>query len=308
MSFPAILTARRRRSQILAGGIFSLITLCLRGAQAGDSIPRPNFSDLTYAQESPAQKLDLYLPKPSGSPAPLVIWIHGGGLMVGDKSSMPRRDFGPPPKSVGRDGPFQPQVPDVAALTAKGYAVASLNYRLGSNMGAAAIPALRDGKAAVRFLKANAEKYQLDPGKIALWGNSAGGYMAAMLGVTGDQPTVFDDATLGDPQASSAVQAVIVWFGAEDRLPGAKLSIAHYLPTAKKLPPFLIVNGDADLIISPLQAKRLHEALSKAGAKSALTILPGAGHEDPTYMATQMLPAFEFLDKTIGHGDQAQHP
>ena len=289
-----------RSPQILACAWFALVTLCLHGAQAGDPVPRPDFSDLAYAQGSPAQKLDLYLPKPSGSPAPLVIWIHGGGFMVGDKRAMPRRDFGPPPKPAGRNGPFQIQVPDVTALTAKGYAVASLNYRLGSTMSAAATPALRDGKAAVRFLRANAGKYQLDPGKFALWGNSAGGYMAAMLGATGDQPTVFDDASLGDPQISSAVQAVIVWFGAEDRLPGAELSVAHYLPAAKKLPPFLIANGDADLIISPLQARRLHEALTQAGARSALTILPGAGHEDPTYMATQMLPAFEFLDKIFG--------
>lgn len=219
---------------------------------------------------------------------------------MGDKRSMPRRYFGPPPKAFGRNGPYQVQVPDAAALVAKGYAVVSLNYRLGSSMYEAAVPALQDVKAAVRFLRANAARYHLDPEKFAVWGNSAGGYMAAMLGATGDQQTIFDDPSLGNADASSAVQAVIVWFGAEDRLPGPDLSIAQHLPRAKRLPPFMIANGDADPIISVAQATRLHEALIKAGATSSLTILLGAHHEDPAYTATQMLPAFAFLDKTFG--------
>ncbi len=181
--------------------------------------PQPAFADLAYANQSPVEKLDLYLPPPSAVPAPLVIWIHGGGFMVGDKRSMPRQNFGPAPKPTSMMGPYQIQVPDVAALTAKGYAVVSLNYRLAESMFAAAYPALRDGKAAVRFLRAHAVKYHLDSSKFAVWGDSAGGYMAAMLGVTGDQATAFDDPSLGNAGVSSAVQAVVVWYGAEDRLP-----------------------------------------------------------------------------------------
>ena len=258
------------------------------------------FTDLSYAHESPLQKLDLYLPAPERGPAPLVIWIHGGALRFGDKSSMPRRYFGPPPQPRGRSGPYQAQVPDVAALTARGYAVASLNYRLGSWMVTAATPAIRDGKAAVRFLRANAAKYGLDPERFAVWGNSAGGYMGAMMGATGDQATRFDDPALGHAGVSSAVQAVVVWFGAEDRLLLPNLDINYHLPTAKTLPPFLIVNGDADPVISPRQARRLHAGLIEAGATSSLTILPGAGHEDPVFMATQMAPTFAFLDRTFG--------
>jgi acetyl esterase/lipase len=257
-------------------------------------------ADLSYAHESPLQKLDLYLPEPQGGLAPLVIWIHGGGLRVGDKKSMPRRNFGPPPKPRGRSGPYQIQVPDVAALTAKGYAVASLNYRLGFSMVTAATPAIRDGKAAVRFLRANAAKYGLDPERFAVWGNSAGGYVGAMMGATGDQATIFDDPALGHAGVSSAVQAVVVWYGAEDRLLLPRLDINNYLPTAKTLPPFLIANGDADLVISPRQARRLHEGLIEAGATSFLTILPGAGHEDPAFMTTQMAPTFAFLDRALG--------
>lgn len=258
----------------------------------------PGVKDLAYAEKSPAEKLDLYLPPKKSGPAPLVIWIHGGGFTVGDKDSMPRRNFGPPPPPKGPYGISQIQIPNVSALVAKGYAVVSLNYRLGTTFMNGLLPATQDGKAAVRFLRANAGKYNLDPNRFAVWGNSAGGYMAAIIGVTGDQHTVFDDPTLGNAGVSSAVQACVVWFGAEDRLP-PELSIATYLPTAKKLPAFRIVNGDADKIISASQARRLYDALKKARAEATLTILPGAGHEDPAYMATQMTPTFKFLDSTL---------
>ncbi|HYY28126.1 MAG TPA: hypothetical protein VE860_09295, partial [Chthoniobacterales bacterium] len=82
---------------------------------------------------SPAEKLDLYLPAKGDRPAPLVIWIHGGAFRLGDKRSMPRRNFGPPPTPTGPDGPYQIQVPNVEALVARGYAVVSLNYRLATS-------------------------------------------------------------------------------------------------------------------------------------------------------------------------------
>ena len=260
---------------------------------------KPSITDLAYAEKSPAEKLDLYLPAKGNAPAPLVIWIHGGGFMVGDKHSMPRREFGAAPKPVGLFGPYQIQVPNVATLLGKGYAVVSLNYRLGPSFMEGLLPATQDGKAAVRFLRSNADKYNLDANRFAVWGNSAGGYMAAIIGVTGDQPTIFDDPSLGNESVSSAVQACVVWYGAVDRLP-QKLTIATYLPSAKVLPAFKIANGDADPIISVNQAQQLQDALQKAGAKTTLTILPGAGHEDPAYMATQMAPTFAFLDSALG--------
>ncbi|HEX3359321.1 MAG TPA: alpha/beta hydrolase [Tepidisphaeraceae bacterium] len=260
---------------------------------------KPSIVDLAYAEKSSAEKLDLYLPAKGDAAAPLVIWIHGGGFTVGDKHSMPRRDFGPPPKPRGPYGISQVQVPNVAGLVAKGYAVVSLNYRLATSFMNGVLPATQDGKAAVRFLRANAGKYNIDPNRFAVWGNSAGGYMAAIIGVTGDQPTIFDDPALGNAEVSSAVQACVVWFGAVERLP-PKLSIATYLPSAKTLPVFRIVNGDADTLIPVEQAKRLNDALVKAGAKSTLTVLAGAGHEGPAFMVTQMAPTFEFLDGTVG--------
>jgi acetyl esterase/lipase len=279
-------------------------SLAVISADAKAAILRPTFADLPYSDKSPFQKLDLYLPRNSGSPFPVVIWMHGGGFMVGDKRSMPRRNFGPPPKLLGPMGPYQIQVPDVAALTAKGYAVVSLNYRLickpGDHIYKAAIAGFQDGKAAVRFLRANAGKYNLDPGKFAVWGNSAGGYMAAMLGVTGDQPTMFDDPNSPNATVSSAVQAVVVWYGAVDsELLSPDIRMVHYIPTAKVFPSFLIANGEADPNVKAETARSLHEALVKAGAHSTLTLIPGAGHEDPAFMATQMVPTFEFLAKAL---------
>ncbi len=73
-------------------------------------------------------------------------------------------------------------------------------------------------KAAVRFLRANAAKYGLDPIRFAVWGRSAGGNLAALIGTTGDQATIFDDPSLGNAGTSSAVQAVIDWYGPSDFL------------------------------------------------------------------------------------------
>lgn len=265
----------------------------------------PTFANIPYASQSPSEALDLYLPAAKSDPAPLVIWIHGGAFLVGDKRSMPWRNFGPAPTQTGPTGHFQIQVPDVAALTSKGYAVVSLNYRLLAKPDLKfiqfALPAVRDGKAAVRFLRANAGKYHLDPNQFAVWGNSAGGFIAAMLGVTGDQPSVFDDPALGNAGASSAVQAVVIWYGAiEEWYFAPEIRISHYIPTAKVIPPFLIANGDADANVPWPTAKRLNDELLDAGGKYTLTILPGAAHEHPAFMATQMLPTFLFLNDAFG--------
>jgi acetyl esterase/lipase len=260
----------------------------------GRPLLRPAFADVAYAGASRFQKLDIYLPGDRSKPAPVVIWIHGGGLMMGDKRSLPRADFGPAPRLRDAYGPYQVQVPEIGALLARGYAVVSLNYRLGFALITSVKPAVADTKAAIRFLRDHAADYGLDPGRFAAWGNSMGGYLAAMAGVTGDQATEFDDASPGSAVTSSAVQAVVVWYGAEDRLPET-LSIGYYAARAHRLPAFRIVNGDADPVIIPARAVRLNETLLQAGARTSLTILPGAGHEDPQFMATQTAPTLAFL-------------
>lgn len=121
------------------------------------------FSDIAYASQSEAQKLDILLPEGEG-PFPLVLLVHGGGFKFGDK----QMDI----------------VKKMFALTDAGYAVATVNYRLS---GEAVFPAaVADVKAAVRFLRANATAYDIDTERFGIWGESAGAYLAVMTAVTDD--------------------------------------------------------------------------------------------------------------------------
>ncbi|MDT3438741.1 MULTISPECIES: alpha/beta hydrolase [unclassified Pseudofrankia] len=266
------------------------------------SAPRTVY-DVAYAGTSPEQRLDLYLPAAAGRPAPLVIWIHGGGWRTGDKSSIADR-YDPtvtPPKPTSCNDVVQVQVPDVAALTARGYAVASINYRLEQDP----ITAVQDAKAAVRYLRAGATRYRLDPDRFAAWGNSAGAYSAIMVGLTGGQRTVFDDPALGNSDVPATVQAVVDWYGPTDfaSIPG-HLGPAEnpftYIVAGRSLPPFRIANGDADCVVPVAQARRLYDALRTAGSVATLAVLPGAGHEDPAFMRTQLAPTVTFLARTFG--------
>ncbi len=144
---------------------------------------------------SPSQALDLLLPGNARLPLPLIIRFHGGGFSGGQKE----------PEETGTAA---------NAILAKGYALASVNYRLS---GEAPFPAgVADAKAAARWLRAHAAEYGLDTARFASWGESAGAYLAVALGVTGDRVTVFDDDALGNPGVSSAVAAVIDWYGPTD--------------------------------------------------------------------------------------------
>jgi acetyl esterase/lipase len=175
-----------------------------------------------------------------------------------------------------------------------------MNYRLDLDP----IAAVQDAKAAVRFLRANATRYHLDPDRFAAWGNSAGGYSALMLGITAGHHTIFDDPRLGDPNVSSAVQAVVDWYGATELsdLPGRHVPAENpfpYIAGTRSLPPFRIAHGDADCIVPVQHSRDLETALRKVGAVSTLVILRGAGHEDPAFMRTQSAPAIVFLDQAL---------
>ena len=148
--------------------------------------------DLAYVPNGhPRQKLDLYLPPGGGAKRPLIVYVHGGAFMFGDKSSglMPMR------------------------LLTKGYAIASLDYRLS---GDALFPAqIQDCKAAVRWLRAHAAQYRLDPARFVAWGESAGANLAALLGTAGQTRTFDVGANL---RYSSAVRAVVDYYGPTDFL------------------------------------------------------------------------------------------
>jgi acetyl esterase/lipase len=279
-------------------------------ASAGASpLPSPGpsastLSDLSYATLDPAEQLDLYLPAAGAHPAPLLIWIHGGGWHTGDKSQITGfagSSVKAPPPGPCRDI-VEIQVPNLTELLAKGYAVAAINYRLNQDPMAAA----QDAKAAVRFLRANAQRFRLDPDRFAAWGDSAGGFSALILAVTADRHTVFDDPRLGNADVSAAVQAVVDDFGASELtdLPGLRPAAEDpfpYIASAKpgSIPPFRIAHGDHDCVV-PLQHSRdLLAALTRAGATATLTVLPGAGHEDPAFMRTQWQPTLAFLNRVF---------
>ena len=146
--------------------------------------------DVSYASASDSEKLDIYLPNEGDGPFPVIIAIHGGAFMMGTKTSG-----------------------DVSAMLAgleRGYAVVSVEYRLS---GEAVFPAqINDIKAAIRFLRANASTYNLDPDRFATWGGSAGGNLSALAGTSGDVADLQDDS-LGNADQSDRVQAVVDWFG-----------------------------------------------------------------------------------------------
>jgi acetyl esterase/lipase len=291
----------------------------LESAAATEGIPAQESSVLTgvpYAEASPSQTLDLYLPAGAGSPAPLVVLIHGGAFAMGDSSMESQK---------------------AQALVDEGFAVASINYRLS---GEALFPAgAQDAKAAVRFLRANADEYGIDPDRIGAWGSSAGGWLASMLGVTGDQETVFDDPALGNPDVSSGVQAVVSWFGPTDfatmdeqsadviacagqaqvhgaadspesRWLGGALAdvpevtaqtdLGSYVAGAAAVPAFYFAHGDSDCNVPDGQSRELAAVLAKAGIDQTVTIVEGAGHADRLIDEEQLEASIAFLQETLG--------
>ena len=273
----------------------------------------PAYKDLAYATLSSAEKLDLYLPSTGSGPFPVVVMIHGGAFMFGDKT-----DGG------GLAG--------VDQIVAAGYAVASINYRLS---GEALYPAqINDVKAAVRYLRANAAKYKLNSAKFAAFGASAGANLASQLGVTCGVAEL-EGASLGNADQSSCVQAVVDWFGPIDFLkmdaqfagtscpvthndassPESKLVGAAIQTVPEKVrltnpmnyisaddPAFFIENGTADCNVPPAQDKNFADALSAVLGADKVTYksLEGAGHAGSQFETADNLKLVTgFLDKYL---------
>jgi acetyl esterase/lipase len=151
------------------------------------------FLDISYASESPNQRLDIYLPPEGEGPFPTVIFVHGGAFIMGDK-----RDT---------------QLYQVLGGLGRGYAVVSVEYRLAFE---AKYPAaVYDVKAAVRFLRAKASVFKLDGNRFALCGDSAGAHYAVMSAATQGNPA-YEDMSQGNAAYSSAVQVVASRFGPYD--------------------------------------------------------------------------------------------
>jgi acetyl esterase/lipase len=282
------------------------------GGSAKFASVAPTYKDLAYATGSNAQKLDLYIPTTGSGPFPVVIMIHGGGFMMGDKSD-----------GTGLTG--------VDQLLAAGYTVASINYRLSAE---AQYPAqIFDAKASVRFLRVNAAKYNLNPDKFGAWGASAGGNLVSLLGTTCGVKELEGD--LGNADQSSCVQAVVDWFGPidflkmdeqfagtscaqnhndasspESKLVGAKIqSVPDLVKTTNPMnyitastPPFFIENGTADCNVPPAQSKNLADALSAVIStdKVTYTSLEGAGHGGSQFETAENLKlVLAFLEQNL---------
>ena len=239
--------------------------------------------DVVYGKANDVSlKLDLYLPKAEAKkPRPVVVWIHGGGWLAGNKSS-----------GAGM----------LAGLVASGdYAGVSVGYRL-TNV--APWPAqIHDCKAAIRWIRANAKKYQFDPDRIGVMGSSAGGHLVSMLGTSAGYKELEGDN--GSPGQPSKVQCVVDICGPSDFLnffkdnpnpasartpiqkllggmPNEKEEVARSASpvtyVTKAAPPFLILHGTQDRTVPLAQAETLHAALKKAGADSTLVKIEGGGH------------------------------
>jgi len=276
------------------------------------SLISASFINLRYANQSVDQKLDLYLPAKGNKPYRVIVWFHGGGWFLGDK----------------QDDIAQSAEPFLSA----GYAVVSANYRLSRRV---IFPAqIYDAKAVIRWIRAKAGRYQLDPNKIIAAGGSAGGHLAALLGTSGDVKEM-EDLSSGNPEQSSRVNAVVEWYGpvdflqmdsqhaelgqpgyhSEDNSPESNLiggtitansekclaaTPMHYIK--KNNPPFYIQHGKADVAVPYLQSVELAEALRKViGAENvALEILENGGHLDPVHMSPfYMEKILNFLDKHL---------
>lgn len=296
--------------------IFALLVLVASARAAHAACT--TFSGLTYGTYGNGQSLLLDLMVPAGAsaaaPVPLVLYLHGGGWSSGNRTI-----------------PVQ-----VSDLCDRGYAVASPDYRL-SNV--AVWPAqIQDVKGAVRWLRANAATYGLDPDRFAAWGWSAGGHLAAMLGTTGGLATAtigkatvdLEGTTGGNAGSSSRVQAVVDWYGTHDFLQmrfypssanhdaatsneshllgGAVPGLPELSATASPIsfvtaddPPFFVQHGTADTTVPYNQSELLVDALRLHGVDTTFVPLQGAGHGSGEFTTAENLQrVYDFLDRVLG--------
>jgi acetyl esterase/lipase len=264
--------------------------------------PAAQYLNVAFTEHPRRLRLDLYTPAGT-APFPVLVWIHGGGWSSGDENLF----FGHP----------------LLRQWSRGYAVAAVEYRLS---GEAVYPAqIHDSKAAVRWLRGNAVRYGLDATRIAVWGASAGGHLAALLGTSGGVAALEDPAQ-GHADQSSRVAAVVDWFGPADLTlvppgrgrdaPEAQLlgCAPEDCPERARLaspltfvdgtePPFLIQHGTADRTVDFRHSERLHAALLAAGVRSSLTLLPGADHIDIAFLTAENQARIDtFLDGLLTPG------
>lgn len=276
------------------------------------AVTRPQIkliSDVVFEQvptrgyENRAMKMDLLVPQ-GKEPMPAIVFVTGGGFINANKDSY---------------------IQERLRLAEEGYVTASIEYRVAPT---ATFPEpLQDVKAAVRYLRAHAEQFRIDPDRIGIFGGSAGGYLAAMAGTTSGTRR-FDTGDHLDQ--SSAVQAVVDLYGVSDltsigadyapevqalhRTSGATEALwlkgspvfngraggvqdypeeaeaanpLHYI--SETTPPFLLMHGDRDTVVSPSQTEILHQALRAKGVDSTRYVVQGAAHGGVYWVQPEIL-------------------
>jgi acetyl esterase/lipase len=305
------------RCCILSFGCIAAAFLSIWGAS--DAQP-PSPDDVEVLRDVPFGKVNgrvltmhIVRPKPTSpavKPMPVIVWIHGGAWISGSKDS---------------------GIPLLLPFAKRGYFCASISYRFSKE---AKFPAqIEDCKCAIRFLRAKAKEFNIDTERIGVWGESAGGHLAAMLGTAGDVKEF--EGSGGWEGFSSRVSAVCDWFGPSDLLgmvsgqstidrtgpdcPEALLIGGPLLENKDKAikaspityvtpndPPFLIMHGDKDMVVPFSQSKRLFDALKKAGVEVTMVKLKGAGHADSAFRSSQALQLVTaFFDRHL-KGDSSQ--
>ena len=259
--------------------------------------------DVAFLSDDRTEKADLYFPKeiPKGQRVPAVIIIHGGGFNDGDKAQAREINIG-------------------TNLALHNYVGMSINHKLRKKPGQVTWPQnLYDCKTAVRWLRKNADRLQIDPDRIGVIGGSSGGNLAAMLAVT--RPEDGLDPKEPDAEFSTRVSCAVDFYGPVD-LPNYKdvkmlnktraedpeiyrkaspITYAH-----KTAAPILIVHGTADETVAVSQSESFAAALKKAGADYELVIIPDAPHSFHLQPSQRDLRpvVFSFLDKHLKPGPQ----
>ena len=259
-------------------------------------------ADIQYAKVGDVSlKLDLH--RPQGENPPLIVYVHGGGWRGGSKKDVP-----------------------IGKLLDRGYAIASVDYRLSTQ---AVFPAqVHDIKAAIRVLRANAGVFHINATKIGILGSSAGGHLAALVGVSNGSPEL--EGKVGEHlDQSSDVQVIVSFFGAsnletilsqstprglEMRIPALKLLLGDTpdkKPELAKLaspvnhldkndPPLLLIHGDADPQMPPQQSQELAKAYEALGLPVTLIVMPGSKHGGKEFYDDERTAIVaKFLDKVL---------
>lgn len=261
-----------------------------------DEIGGVIYSQIQSRRSNRAMRMTLLVPRTTEK-KPAIIYFPGGGFTTTDYEKFIEMRF---------------------ALAKAGFVVAAAEYRVVPNK----FPAiLEDGKSAVRFLKAHADAYGIDASKIGVLGDSAGGYLSQMVAVTGNEKqfdkgdnlyvdsTVqaaatlygisdlrnigagFDEAIQKVHQSPAVTEALLVNGVAFNEYPGASIlsdsdkalaasSLGHI---KKNLPPFLIMHGTEDKLVSPVQSEQLYEALKQNGNRVTYVKVQGAAHGDTVW-------------------------